>query len=249
MVSLASWFGDMSRPIAIYCERTSSVWDAEPLNAISNIAFFIAAWAAWRLQQRRPNQALHGSIATLCVIVVMVGIGSTIFHTVARRWAEWADVIPILAFMMAYCWIILTAFFQWSVWLKVLATGSFFLVTFYLESDAFGQFLWGGAMYLPALVFMLAIGLGIWWQDAAAGASFFAAAGVFLLSFAARTLDMPLCNMLSIGTHYLWHIFNAIVLYLLVRTLVLHAPREAAMTFARNKEAVGFRHRSPSRQC
>ena len=46
MVSLNSWFGDLSRPVNIYCERTSAAWTAEPLNAISNIAFFIAAWAA-----------------------------------------------------------------------------------------------------------------------------------------------------------------------------------------------------------
>jgi hypothetical protein len=239
MISLASWFGDLNRPIDIYCERTSSAWDAEPLNAISNIAFLIAAWAAWRLQKRRPNEALRGSVAALCIIIGVVGIGSAIFHTVATRWAEWADVIPILAFMIAYSWLILTVFFRWSLWLKVLTTGLFFAATFYLESDAFEPILWGGAMYLPTLVFLLAAGLGIWWFDAEAGASFFAAAGLFVLSFAARTLDMPLCGDLSIGTHYFWHIFNAVVLYLLVRTLILHAPSERVASLASEKKAIG----------
>jgi hypothetical protein len=48
---------------------------------------------------------------------------------------------------------------------------------------------------------------------------------VFVLSFTARTIDIPLCSALPIGTHYFWHIFNATVLYLLVRVVILHAPR------------------------
>ncbi len=224
MVSLGSWFGDMNRPIVIYCERTSAAWNAEPLNAVSNIAFFIAAWAAWRLQRRRPNFALDGAVRLLCVIVGVVGAGSFTFHTVATRWAEWADVIPILVFMIVYCWAILTAFFRWPVVLKALATFVLFGSTFYLESDEFEKVLWGGAMYLPTLAFLMAVGAGIGRRDASAGKPFFLAAALFALSFAGRTIDMPICSSLPVGTHYFWHIFNATVLYLLVRTLILHAP-------------------------
>ena len=62
MLSMASWFGDLNRPVDIYCERTSEAWDAEPLNAISNFVFFIASWAVWHLQRERPNAALRGTI-------------------------------------------------------------------------------------------------------------------------------------------------------------------------------------------
>jgi hypothetical protein len=227
MAALTSWFGDLSRPIDIYCERTSAAFDAEPLNAISNIAFLIAALAAWRLQKRRPNAELHNAIQLLCIIIAVVGAGSTIFHTFATRWAEWADVIPILVFMIVYCWLILTVFFGWPVWLKVLATLAFFGATFYLESDEFEQILWGGAMYLPTLFLLMAAGVGIWRRDADAGKAFFVAAALFVVSFTARTIDKPICGSLPAGTHYLWHIFNAAVLYLLVRTLILHAPAEA----------------------
>ena len=122
MVSWVSWFGDLSRPVDIYCERTSAAWDAEPLNALSNAAFFVAAWAAWRLQDRHPAGALQGAVRALCIIIAIVGAGSLTFHTIATRWAEWADVIPILVFMIVYCWLILTVFFGWPFWLKVLAT-------------------------------------------------------------------------------------------------------------------------------
>jgi hypothetical protein len=224
MLSLASWFGNLDQPINIYCERSSAAWNAEPLNAISNLAFFIAAWAVWRLQKKRPNALLCGPVKALWIIIAVVGLGSLTFHTIATRWAEWADVIPILIFMIVYCWLILTVFFKWPLWLKLPAALAFFLATFFLESDGFQYVLWGGAMYLPTLFFMLAVGIGIWKRDADAGKAFFSAALLFAISFAARTIDKPLCGFIPIGTHYGWHILNAAVLYLLVRTIVLHAP-------------------------
>ncbi len=53
------------------------------------------------------------------------------------------------------------------------------------------------------------------------------AAVVFALSMSARTLDWELCQATAwggrpIGTHFLWHLLNATVLYVLVRTAILH---------------------------
>ena len=223
-MDMSSWFGDLGRPVDIYCERTSEALTAEPLNAISNGAFFIAAWAIWRLQQRYPNHAFGGAIRALAVIVAIVGAGSFTFHTVATRWAEWVDVVPILVFMIFYFWVILTAFFRWPWPLKTLAVALLFGATFYLQSDRYEGVLWGGAMYLPTLIFMLAAGAGIWLRNPSAGQAFYAAAAVFAASFAARTLDMPLCDSFPLGTHYLWHVLNAVVLFLLVRTVIVHAP-------------------------
>ena len=98
--------------------------------------------------------------------------------------------------MIVYCWLILTAFFRWPVWLKALGVCLLFSSTFYLESDEFEKVLWGGAMYLPTLAFLTAAGAGIWLRDARAGKAFYAAAGLFALSFAARTIDMPICASL-----------------------------------------------------
>jgi hypothetical protein len=78
-------------------------------------------------------------------------------------------------------------------------------------------------MYLPSLLFMAGTGAGflILGLD---GKTFFCAAALFVLSFALRTIDMPACSYLPIGTHYFWHIFNAAVLFLLVRALIVFAP-------------------------
>lgn len=223
---LETYGSDLARPVDIYCERASQAFDAEPLNAISNVAFLIAAWAAWRLQDRRHNPAVSRWARFLCVLIAIVGVGSAVFHTVATRWAEWADVIPILIFMLSYCWLILTVFFRWPAWLKIAILVVFFAATFYLEADQFEYVLWGGAMYLPTIFLLSAAGILLWKINPPVGKSIFVALGFFALSFTARTIDMPLCSVMPAGTHYFWHILNATVLFLLTRAIILHAPRE-----------------------
>jgi hypothetical protein len=222
--SLLQIYGsDLSRPVDIYCERVSQALDAEPLNALSNIAFLVAAWAAWRLQGRRYNPVVGRWVRFLSLWMVVVGIGSAVFHTVATRWAEWADVIPILIFMLSYCWLILTVFFRLGIPLKIAILAAFFAATFYLESDEFEYLLWGGAMYLPTFAVLGGAALALWKLHPEFGKTILVALALFVLSFAARTADMPLCGVLPVGTHYFWHILNATVLFLLVRAVILHA--------------------------
>ena len=45
---------------------------------------------------------------------------------------------------------------------------------------------------------------------------------LFLVSLTARTLDRSVCAALPIGTHALWHVLNAVVLYALVVTAIRH---------------------------
>jgi hypothetical protein len=37
-------------------------------------------------------------------------------------------------------------------------------------------------------------------------------AGLLVLSLTARTLDEPLCAAIPLGTHFLWHLLNAVML-------------------------------------
>ncbi len=83
-----------------YCERGSDpgFW-AEPLNAVSNAAFIIAAVLAlidWRRSRREAMELL------LIITVFLIGIGSFLFHTVATKWARFGDVAPIGVFMLGY---------------------------------------------------------------------------------------------------------------------------------------------------
>jgi Ceramidase len=224
---IAAHYPQLCAAVDNYCERTSGSLDAEPINALTNVAFLIAAGFAWRLHRLHRRGVAAGLVNAVIVTIVIVGLGSFLFHTVATRWAEWGDVLPILVFMLLYIWLALTVFFAWPSWLKLLNVLIFFCVTFYLEASVPARFLWGGALYLPTLVVMIAISSALLRQGSVAVKPLLAATAVFLLSFSARTLDMQICSVFPLGTHFLWHLLNATLLYLLVRAAIIADPAMA----------------------
>ena len=42
--------------IDLYCERQAPGLGAEPINALTNLAFLVSAWATWRLMRRRAER-------------------------------------------------------------------------------------------------------------------------------------------------------------------------------------------------
>src|SRR5215212_2608106 len=88
-----------------YCERTGPGLLAEPLNAITNSSFLIAAWFAWFLGHRTGR--LSPGVLTLIWLSVSVGIGSGLWHTYATAGTLILDVIPILLFLAWFFWLYL----------------------------------------------------------------------------------------------------------------------------------------------
>ena len=43
------------------------------------------------------------------------------------------------------------------------------------------------------------------------------AAAIFIVSLALRIVDLDICDAFPLGTHFLWHVLNAVLLYLLLR--------------------------------
>ena len=62
-----------------YCERVGMGVFAEPLNALSNASFLLAALAAWVLATR--TGALSAGVRVLIALAAATGIGSILWHT------------------------------------------------------------------------------------------------------------------------------------------------------------------------
>ncbi|MDJ0930310.1 MAG: hypothetical protein QNJ43_05065 [Breoghania sp.] len=43
---------------------------------------------------------------------------------------------------------------------------------------------------------------------------------MFSLSLSFRMMDHAVCKWFPIGTHFMWHVLNAVVIYMLLRVLV-----------------------------
>ena len=57
-------------------------------------------------------------------------------------------------------------------------------------------------------------------------------AGLFAISLGFRTLDADLCPVFPLGTHFLWHLLNAVLLGWMIATLVRHEARSGARSEA-----------------
>jgi len=205
--------------IDAYCERTSAAFWAEPINAVSNLAFFVAGAAGlWLLRQRGSRD--HPALA-LSFLVLVIGTGSFLFHTFATRWASLADVLPIAIFIYSYFALALFRFLGLSRLWAGLGTLAFFAASF-LAEPLFVPLVGSSAGYVPALLAMLGIGGILVFVGSPVGSLVLMAGGVFLVSLTFRTLDGPLCETLPIGTHFLWHILNGTTLGLLLVAAIRH---------------------------
>ncbi|MEX6506336.1 ceramidase domain-containing protein [Jiella sp. M17.18] len=216
-----------SQPVDDYCERTSAAFWAEPLDAVSNIAFLLAAaHGLWRWNHgRREDPAL----LWLALLVGVLGIGSFLFHTVATRWASLADVLPIAVFIYAYFALALSRFIGLGFAGTLLGTLTFLAASF-LAAPPLQRVVGSSAGYVPALLAMLGIGGLMSLRSAGSGITVFAAGLVFAVSLGFRMIDLPLCEAWPDGTHFVWHILNALTL-----SLLLHAAateRSAALRAA-----------------
>ena len=220
----ADRYPDLCQAIDHYCERTAPDLDAELVNALTNAAFLVGATLAWRLLARQPEANAGALIRALIAAMAAVGLGSFLFHTLGTRWAEWGDVIPILIFMLLYLWFALTCLFAWPAMWKIPALALFCLATFLLEARVPGDVLWGGTLYIPTILTFIVIGTVLKLRQHPAANAMIGAILVFFAAFAARSSDMPACETFPLGTHFLWHLLNATLLYLLVRLAILKVP-------------------------
>lgn len=231
---------DPSRKIFGYCERglDPGFW-AEPVNAVTNGGFILAGFITLMLLWRRPAGEAKLLRSALVLNLFVIGAGSFLFHTYATPWAAAADVAPIGIFMLAYLAYALYVFARLPAILAIAAIGGF-AYTIHLAMTANCRALgldWallettnclnGSFGYLPALAAMLLIGAWLGVRRHPAAAYVFGAGLVFLVSVTFRSLDRVLCDSITfmdkpLGTHFLWHTLNSVVLFLLVLAAMRH---------------------------
>ena len=214
---------DWTASVDIYCERTGPGLLAEPLNAVTNLSFFLAAWVGLVLARRAGK--LTGSVRVLIGLTLAVGIGSTLFHTFAQRWAGAMDVLPILLFIVTYLFLALWRYFgmRWTE-AAVLAFGFLFFAAGLRRAAAatLPPAFEPATGYLPALVALIACGALLAARRRIVGAWLLGTGAVFAASLTFRALDQRLCEQFAMGTHFMWHILNGLVLGLLLAAWIRH---------------------------
>lgn len=197
------------RQIDGYCERTDPGYWSEPVNAITNAAFLIAALLIWR----RLGRARLPLARCLCVLLGAIGVGSFLFHTHGQVWAAIADVVPIALFSLTYIFAANRDFWGWPLWAAALGALAYLPFTALL-APVFGAlpFFEVSAVYWPLPVLILAYAAGLRNRAAQTARGLALGAVLLCMSLSLRSLDERLCSVVPLGTHFVWHILNGILL-------------------------------------
>ena len=208
--------------VDLYCERTLDGLFAEPLNLLSNLAFFVVFFALFSRSQ--------GSARLLVYLILAIAIGSSLFHAFARVWALVLDVGTISLFMVAYVGMYLRQVLNWSLKRTILGTSIFVVITgvlrfVHIEGLNYSEF------YLSPL---LLLALFMWHQRQAKLQGRRAmqwALGSFSAALFFRIADLHICEHFPAGTHFLWHVCNGLCLYFAMVAYLKSANRDGLAGF------------------
>ncbi len=190
-----------------YCERVGPGYWAEPLNALTNIAFLVAAAVMWGRVRGMPMGR------AMCAVLAVIGVGSWLFHTHANRLTGVMDVVPIVAFILLYVFAASRDFLRLPVWGAAVATVGFVpyavvLTPVFRSLPSFEV----SAFYWPVPVLILGYAALLARRAPGTARGMVLGAGILCLSLAFRSVDEALCAEVPVGTHFLWHLLNGIML-------------------------------------
>lgn len=218
----AHWYG--------VCERTAPGMLAEPLNVLTSFAFIFVAIAIFRYYRAHEDVRGHwvGDIHFLTANTFLIGTCSIIFHTVPTPMTEAFDEGSIVVFIVVYFWSVLfrigrCSLFQAAICFIAFAGFSHMLVYQFPHSlnDSIG--------YLSSMLALIMIAVYLHLKARPSSQYFMLAAIIGCVSLFCRAIDRAVCPQFPFGTHCLWHMLNATLLYILLKQIIRNVNREARL--------------------
>ncbi|MDO8518026.1 MAG: ceramidase domain-containing protein [bacterium] len=200
----------------IYCEKLGLNFLTEPLNAISNFAFFIVAYFLY--QSYRKSKTFKNIYFPLIFLTILIGLGSLLWHTHRSSITLLLDTVPIYILFLFIFYFVANFLFSKKI--------TIFILFFYLFTQLFllfyvpVEFLNGLPRHLFPFVLLLFLILLIYRKVGRVAISLLLPVAIFGLAIAFRTIDLSLCEIIPVGTHFLWHISNAVAIYFGVNALI-----------------------------
>jgi len=219
---------DWTETVIAYCERGDAGYWAEPVNAVTNASFLIAAGI---MAQRLRGVPGAGIGWLMVVILASIGVGSFLWHTHATRWAGLADVLPILLFILTYVFAATRDFLRLHWALAALAVVLFFpyaaAVSWGVRQVAPGA---GANAAYASVALLIVIYAAVLWRSVPQTArGLLLGAAILAMSLGFRMLDGPLCDVVPMGTHFMWHVLNGLMLGWMIEVWRRHRTAEIGL--------------------
>lgn len=200
---------------SVYCETGIGLFFTQPINTVSNIALFISAYFVYKLLREYHIKNLI--IQILPPLVVLTAVGSMLWHGAPSLLTDFADTLPLSALVLISFFFLLDKLLS----NKKLIWGIFFMFILTETPFMFGILpsINGFIPYLLAFIFGLFISVRVAGRYALFP-QLFPILVVFAIALFFRTIDLTICSAFPIGTHFVWHILNALMVYLIIHFLI-----------------------------
>jgi hypothetical protein len=212
------------------CERQAVGAFAEPLNLFTNIGFIGAAIALFCNYHRHSD--LKGmwiyDIHLLTFLVFAIGVCSSIFHAFPSPTTEMLDMLAIVAFINVFFLstmvrIVKCGWAETSICFMAFAGSTHILVT------TFPNAMNDSIAYLSTMSTLIFIAFYLNLKRRNTARMFLVAALLGVVSLFFRVIDNAVCEHIPTGTHFIWHMLNATLIYILMVQLIRNVNRRARM--------------------
>ncbi len=200
----------------IYCEKIGLGFLIEPLNAISNFALFIVAYFLYRSYCK--SKTFKNIYMPLIFLAILIGLGSLSWHVYRSPITLLLDMVPVYLLLLFVFYVIVNFLFSKKI--------TIFVLIFYLSVQMFllfyvpVEFSYGLPRHIFPFILLLFLILLIYRKVGRVALGLLLPVAVFGLAIIFRAIDLPLCKVIPIGTHFLWHVGNALATYFGVTALI-----------------------------
>lgn len=202
-------------PQPSYCERTTNSFFSEPINLFTNSAFLISAIFAYKLIKAKSiKESVYYFFPWL---IFLIGFGSTSWHFYRSPITLILDALPVYIFLGLSLFVLFKKLLQNSK-LAFGIIGLFILLQIFLTVN-FPYLLNNSIRHVANATLLLILIFWAYKKYGKAALQLFFVFAVYVAGIIFRTIDMQICPIFPIGTHFLWHLMAAWGAYLIVRFL------------------------------
>jgi hypothetical protein len=195
-------------PELYFCEAQGAAY-SQTLNILSNAAYFLAGYALWK--SGVGGDAERRARLKLSISLGLIGIGSGLWHIFMLPETLLLDASLISLYFVFAFTVMLKRFFDMgafsAAFLASVALGTGYIVMSKFDGPRSVN---EGEAFLPLLLVSLIPTVEMHKKRPKAAARLITAAVWMTSALAMRLLDLPLCDVIPFGTHFLWHLFGAV---------------------------------------